>query len=118
LCLIVVLKISENFFSEKNPFDVETTELSPLTRMKRQGSVDPKAYLDQEIEYLITTLPEMIDVAIEKTEASQRFKVFITACHTLSFSAELDLLIKAFGVVHKGVTDRLPTSRFFLFITP
>ena len=64
----------DNFFSESNPFDVET-KVSPLTRVKRQGAIDPKAYLDQEIEYLIATLPQTIELAIEKTEASQRFKV-------------------------------------------
>jgi hypothetical protein len=71
---IFQIQFSDNFFSESNPFEVEA-KTSPLTRVKRQGAVDPKAYLDQEIEYLIATLPQTIELAIEKTEASQRFKV-------------------------------------------
>ncbi len=74
---------SDNFFSAKNPFDVETTEFAPLARVKRQGSIDPKVYLDQEIEYFIATLPQTIELGIEKTEASQRFKVTIAIFHFL-----------------------------------
>jgi hypothetical protein len=52
-------------------------KLKQFARVKRQGGVDPKAHLDQEIDYLISTLPTSIDLARDKIEASQRFKVRI-----------------------------------------
>ena len=50
-------------------------EQSPLTRVKRQGPVDPKQYLDEEINHLIKTLPDSIDNAKERIQDSQFFKV-------------------------------------------
>jgi hypothetical protein len=70
-------------------------KLKQFARVKRQGGVDPKAHLDQEIDYLISTLPTSIDLARDKIEASQRFKVRIGNFWSRSL-AENIILVSSF----------------------
>ena len=69
-----LILVPEDLLFENYKLPVEV-ELSPLTRVKRQGPVDPKQYLDEEINHLIKTLPDSIDNAKERIQDSQFFKV-------------------------------------------
>ena len=66
--------LSEELLFQNYNSDLKVTQ-SPLTLIKRQGQVDPKQYLDEEINYLIQTLPDSIDNARDRIQDSQFFKV-------------------------------------------
>ena len=52
-------------------------ESSAPSRHIRQAPGDPKDYLDEEINFLIKTIPLTIEKAKKEIESGQRFKVIL-----------------------------------------
>ena len=63
--------------------------------VKRQESIDAREFLDQEIDYLIKTMYDVVDQGILKAEAYQRVKVMFYVICLINYYCVIELIILA-----------------------